>query len=91
MKKHPKKHIYTKQQNQNQPAKRRNCLFFKIHYLSEQKKIYKYMINMINKVYLVKQWAKEKGGKVVTFFKGSSFYMKNILKCEIFNGKKSYK
>ena len=36
-KKHPKKHIYTKQQNQNQPEE----IYFilKIQYSSEQKKV----------------------------------------------------
>ena len=37
MKKHPKKHIYTKQQNQNQPEE----IYFilKIQYSSKQKKV----------------------------------------------------
>ena len=36
-KKHPKKHIYTKQQNQNQPEE--ICFILNIHYSSEQKKV----------------------------------------------------
>ena len=39
VKKHPKKHIYTKQQNQNQPEE--ICFILKIHYSSEQKKVHK--------------------------------------------------
>ena len=37
VKKHPKKHIYTKQQNQNQPEE--ICFILNIHYSSEQKKV----------------------------------------------------
>ena len=44
MKKHPKKHIYTKQQNQNQPIKTNKlkeeiCFILKMYYSLEHKKV----------------------------------------------------
>ena len=65
MKKHPKKHIYTKHQNQNQPEEM--CLFFKIQYLSEQKKVDKY--------FLTNNWQmKIEGREVVDLFQGIAVF-----------------
>ena len=81
VKKHPKKHIYTKQQKNPTSNKLKFALFWKciIHHSKKR---------LTNKVFPIKQQTSEKGGKGVTFFRAYSFYIKNKLKSATFNGKK---
>ena len=74
-------HKIAKSKPTSNKLKEKNCFILNMHHSLEQKKVDKQSISC-------QTIKKQKRGKGVTFFRGCSFYIKNKLKSEIFNGKK---